>query len=144
MREQPGRLTVARLAIDHLNLARPAEAGVHVYDVCDADSSGWEAVYTYLLQRGQYGDELKAEFGLNEPVFDVLFLYRSVFHPAIAPWRPIILHHASCLFGEESAMVMWENETDLPKSELARLGFRRIAGTELLFKPNMLIDDYSA
>ncbi len=134
---------IAKLAIDHLDLTRAATAGVSVYNICDADSSGWEAVYSILLQPGQYFDELKSELNFDEPIFDILFLYCSIFHPSMDRWRMFIIDHAARLLGESSAMVMWENTTEIPPSDLARLGFRRIAGTGLLFRPNMLVDDYS-
>lgn len=134
---------IAKLAIDHLDLTRAATAGVSIYDVCDSDSSGWEAVYSILLQPGQDFAEPKEELNFDEPIFDLLFLYCSVFHPSMDRWRLFILDHAARLFGESSAMVMWGNETGLASSDLARLGFRRIAGTTLLFRPNMLVNDYS-
>ncbi len=126
-----------------MDLTRAATAGVSIYDVCDSDSSGWEAVYSILLQPGQDFAELKEELNFDEPIFDLLFLYCSVFHPSMERWRLFILDHAARLFGESSAMVMWENETGIASSDLARLGFRRIAGTELLFRPNMVVNDYS-
>ena len=39
---------------------------------------------------------------------------------------------------------MWKHTTDLESKELASLGFRIIAGSELLFRPNMLENGYSA
>ncbi len=37
---------------------------------------------------------------------------------------------------------MWKSETSLSTAELGRLGFRMIAGEDLLFLPNMLQQDY--
>ncbi len=133
---------VARLAIDHLNLSRAECCGEDVFDVCDADSAGWEAVYAALFEPGEDFVELRRDFDFHDPIFDVLFLHRSAFHPAIYDWRMYIVDHAACLFGESSALVMWKNETGMPEADLASLGFRRIAGHDLLFRPNMLKNDY--
>jgi hypothetical protein len=134
----------ARLAIDHLDLGRAMTEGEDVYDICDTDSAGWESVYTALFEPELDFAEIRRDFEFYDPINHVLFLHRSVFHPVLRDWQSFIIDHVSTLFGEDSAMVMWKNETDLSDRELARLGFRVIAGHELLFRPNMLKNDYSA
>ena len=37
---------------------------------------------------------------------------------------------------------MWKGDTGMTDKELASLGFRMIAETDLLFRPNMLISKY--
>lgn len=135
---------VARLAIDHLDLVRTELAGENVFQVCDADSGGWEAVYSALFEAGQDFVELRRDFDFDNAVDDVLFLHQSVFHHSVHAWRMFILDHAARLFGETSALVMWHDETEIPHADLARLGFRRIAGHDLLFRPNMLKNNYDA
>ena len=39
---------------------------------------------------------------------------------------------------------MGRNETDMDDKERASLGFRMIAGSDILLRPNMLKNDYSA
>ena len=134
----------AKLAIDHLNLSRVESCGEDLLHVCDADSTGWEAVYSALFELGEDFIELRRDFDFHDPVLDVLFLHRSVFHPSINDWRMFIVDHAAGLFGESSALVMWKDETGLPASDLAKLGFRQIAGQELLFRPNMLKNAYES
>ena len=133
---------VARMAIDHLDLIRAETSGQDVLDVCDADSAGWEAVYSALFEPGEDFVELRRDFNFNDPVLDVLFLHRSAFHRSIYDLRMFIVDHAACLFGETTALVMWNSETGIPDSDLAKLGFRKIAGHELLFRPNMLVNAY--
>ncbi len=45
---------------------------------------------------------------------------------------------------EFSAIMIQHGETDLSVKELADLGFLKIADSELLFRPNMLENPYSA
>lgn len=135
---------VARLAIDHLDLTRAETAGEDVLMVCDADSGGWEAVYGALFEEQEDFAELRRDFHFEEPIFGVLFLHQSVFHKSVHAFKMFILHHAAGLFGESTALVMWDGQTDLSNTDLARLGFRRIAGHGLLFRPNMLRCSYDA
>jgi len=137
-----GEQVVARMSIDHLDLMRAEACGEDVLIVCDADSAGWEAVYSALFEPGNDFVELRRDFNFGEPVFDILFMHRSLFHSAVDEWRMFILDHAACLFGESTAFVMWKNETGLTNSELSQLGVRKIAGHDLHFRPNMLKTDF--
>jgi hypothetical protein len=133
-----------RLAVDHLDLDRTEVEGEDVYEICDSDSAGWERVHTALFEpEGAYAD-LRREFNFHEAVSHVLFLHKSVFHPALRDWQSFIIDHVATLFGHESALVMWKKQTDLTDSELADLGFRIVAGHDLLFRPNMYKHKYSA
>jgi hypothetical protein len=135
---------VARLRIDHLNLTRAEASGANIYQICDADSSGWEAVYTAILEKRSATVDVREDLEFHECVFDILFLHHSFFHPAVYDWRMYIIDHVARLLGESSVFVMWQGETGLPESELARLGFCRIAQNKLLFRGNMLRHDYDA
>jgi hypothetical protein len=133
---------VARLAIDRLDLTRVETSGEDVLSVCDAHSAEWEAVYSALFDAGSNFVELRRDFNFDDPVFDVFFLHRSVFHRSVNDWRMFIVDHAARLFGESSALVMWHRETGIADADLATLGFRKIAGHKLLFRPNMLENTY--
>ena len=133
-----------RMAVDHLDLVRAEIEKVSVYDICDADSGGWEAVYKALFEPGLDFAGIRRDFNFTNPINHVLFLYRSVFHPVLRNWESFILDHVAALFREDSALVMWKDETNLSDRELAQLGFRIVAGHDLLFRPNMLSHEYSA
>jgi serine/threonine protein kinase len=53
-------------------------------------------------------------------------------------FSPDILHAAFTLFGELSLAVMWKDTTGLPEAELADLGFRKVAGSDLIFRHSAL------
>ncbi len=69
-----------------------------------------------------------------------MFLYGAVFHPSIHPYRQGILDAAN-LF-EESVAVMWKDTSGLSETELARLGFCKIAGSELIFRHLALLTPF--
>ena len=138
-------VVAARIAVDRLDLSRATVAGENIYEVCDADSSGWENVYAALFEPSSdpHDPDLREDFEFDEPIFNLLFVYRTVFHPSLRPWQSFIMHHVSELGGDMSATIMWKSETSLSTAELGRLGFRMIAGEDLLFLPNMLQQEYS-
>jgi len=136
-------VVAARLAVDHLDIGRVTSVGGDIYEVCDADSSGWEAVFAGLFEPGSQA-EWRGDFELVDPIDDLLFMHHSVFHPALREWQAYIIDHVAKLFGNESAFVMWKEETDLTDAELDALGFRVIAGTDLRLRPNMYQQKYNA
>ena len=133
---------VARLAIDHLDLIRAEADGMDVLMVCDADSAGWESVYSSIIEPGINSTEIRHDFGFEEPVFHILFMHKAVFHPEVRDWQRFIVDQACEMFDNHSATVMWKGDTGMTDKELASLGFRMIAETDLLFRPNMLISKY--
>ena len=64
----------------------------------------------------------------------VMFLYGAVFHPSIQPFRQGILDTAFNLFGEDALALMWLKTSGLPESDLAELGFKKIAREALIFR----------
>jgi hypothetical protein len=141
--EADDEILVARLAIDHLDLIRAEEDGANVLMICDADSAGWESVYSSIIEPGVNSTEIRHDFGFEEPVFHILFLHRAVFHPAARDWRRFILDRVCDMFDVHSATVMWKGDTDMTDKELASLGFRMVAETDLLYRPNMLSNEYA-
>ena len=119
--ERDNEVVAAQLAFDYLDFMRAEEEAEHIYDVCDADSSGWESVYSALLEQRGDTTHLKAEFKFDNPIWQILFLHRCVFHPSLRDWQPFIIEHVSRLFGEESALVMWKQTTDMGNQELKSL-----------------------
>ena len=75
---------------------------------------------------------------IKEVTNHVMFVYGAVFHPSIHPYRQGILDAALKLFGEESVAVMWKDTSGLSETELADLGFCKIAGSELIFRHSAL------
>ena len=79
-------------------------------------------------------DSFRPDLRIKELTNHVMFLYGAVFHPSIHPFRQGILDAAFNLFGKDSVALMWLDTSGLPESELAELGFKKIAGQSLIFR----------
>src|SRR5450432_4045398 len=83
-------------------------------------------------------DDYIRHLEIKDVTSHVMFVYGAVFHPSIHPYRQGILDAALNLFGEESVAVMWKDTSGLSETELADLGFCKIAGRELIFRHSAL------
>ena len=105
--------------------------GQSLFDICDNDSQGLYEVYRTLTnKKGQIRTDLKG----YEVVDHVIFVYRIVLHPDLVFCRRAILESVVTLFGHDSLAVMWKDTGNFSESELAELGFCKIAGEELIFR----------
>jgi len=69
-------------------------------------------------------------------------IHRVAIHSSLRDWQQMIIDSVSKLFSGETATVMWRGTTDMTDRELASLGFRIVAGEDLLFRPNVLRSEY--
>jgi hypothetical protein len=104
--------------------------GVPAFDICDEDSQGWHDVYKALTHKGRIRDDL----GVDEFVDHVIFIHRIVLHPDLEFCRQGVLDTIATLFGQESLTVLWKDLAGFSESELAQLGFRKIAGQDLIVR----------
>lgn len=125
---------VGRLAMNQILWADAQADGVSIFQVCDNDSQGMHDLCEILTKGKQ---EFRRDLGINEPVSHVLFLYGAVFHACIHPHRQGILDAAFRLMGGDCLAVMWRETSGLPQAQLTQLGFRRAAGSELLYRHSM-------
>ena len=126
---------VGKLAMDQVLWADAVTDEVPLFEVCDADSQGLHEAHVALTGGGQ---EFRPDLGIDEPTDHVMFLNGAVLHPAIHAYRRGVLDAAFNLFGEESVAVMWKDASGLSEAEMADLGFRKIAGSELVFRHSAL------
>src|SRR5262249_768953 len=89
-----------------------------------------------ILTKGK--EDFRSDLQINEITTHVMFLHAAVFHPSIQAYRQGILDAVFNLFGEESLAVMWMDTSGLSETELAQLGFRKIAGCELIYRHSVL------
>jgi hypothetical protein len=122
---------VGRLAMDQILWNDALEDGEPLFDICDNDSQGLHEAHV-ILTDGH--DTFRPDLGIAEVANHVMFLYGTVFHPSIHAYRQAILDAAFNLFGEDSLAVMWLDTSGLTEPELADLGFKKIAGAELIFR----------
>jgi len=126
---------VGKLAMDQILWSDALADGVSLFDICDNDSQGLHEAHV-ILTNGH--DTFRPDLGIKEVTNHVMFLYGAVFHPSIHPFRQGILDTAFNLFGEESVALMWLETSGLPESELAELGFKKIASEALIFRHSAL------
>jgi hypothetical protein len=126
---------VGRLALDQILWADALADGESLFEVCDSDSQGMHEVHVILTKGGK---DFRPDLQIKEVVSHVLFLYAAVFHPTVHAYRQAILDTAFTLFGQESLAVMWKDTSGLPEAELAGLGFRKIAGCDLIYRHSAL------
>jgi hypothetical protein len=73
----------------------------------------------------------------------VIFVYRIVLHADVVVYRQEIMEAVITLFGHESLAETWRDTGGFSESELAELGFRKIAGEELIFRHSAFKTPYS-
>jgi hypothetical protein len=112
---------------------------VSLFDICDEDSLGMYELYRALFRKGS---EFHPELNIDDVTIHLLFLWRAVFHPKLRPYEQGILNVLCELFGHECVVVMWRNLTELPDRDLAELGFRKIAGTNFVFRHVALLTPF--
>jgi hypothetical protein len=105
--------------------------GVNVFDICEQDSEGMYQVYLALFEEN---GEFQQELGIDDVTNQVLFLWRAVFHPKLRSYQDAILQVVCEMFGQDSVAILWNSITELGDRDLAELGFRKIGGTNLLFR----------
>ena len=135
-------VVAARLAVDYLDIFRIEAEGQSVLHVCDSDSSGWEHVYSATIEPAANFAEIRKDFGFDDDITGLVFIHQAVFHRSLRHAQQRIIDSICKMFPQSTATVMWKGTTDLSDKELASLGFRIVAGHDLLFRPNMLICDY--
>jgi len=122
---------LGRLAATQVLWADAEIDGESLCDICDNNSQGLYEVYRTLTnKKGKIRTDLKA----YEVVDHIIFVYRIVLHPDLVFCRQAILESVVTLFGHESLAVMWKDTGHFSESELAELGFCKIAGEELIFR----------
>ncbi len=135
-------VVAGRLAVDYLDILRIETEGQSVLHVCDSDSAGWEHVYSATIEPAENFAEIRQDFGFDDVITGLVFIHQAVFHQSLRQWQQMIIESICKMFPESTATVMWKGTTDLSDKELASLGFRIVAGHNLLFRPNMLISEY--
>jgi hypothetical protein len=122
---------VGKLAMDQILWSDALADGVTLFDICDNDSQGLHDVH-FILTKGH--DYVRPDLRIKGTTNHVVFLYGAVFHPTIHAYRQGILDTAFNLFGGESVALMWLDTSGLPEADLAELGFKKIAGENLIFR----------
>ncbi len=134
------RILLGKIAADQVLIGDAQTHGMPLLDVCDQDSQGLYETYVALFDdKGEFQPELN----IDEPADSLIFVWRAVLHSRIRPYLHGVIDAIGTLFGNETVLAMWHRTTELSDSELSALGFRRIAGSELVYRHSALRSDYS-
>src|SRR5262249_32905236 len=131
---------VGKLAMDQILWSDALADGMPLFDICDSDSQGLHEAHV-ILTNGH--DSFRPDLEIKEVTNHVMFLYGAVFHPSIHQFRQGILDKAFNLFVRESVALMWLDTSGLTEAELADLGFKKIAGEDLIFRHSALHSSFS-
>jgi len=131
---------LGKLAMDQILWADAVFDDASLFEICDNDSQGFHEAHV-ILSKGANG--IRKDLKVSDDFTHVMFIYGAVFHPAIHPFRQGIIDSAVNLFGRNSLAVMWKETSGLSEAELADMGFRKIAGAELIYRHNALSNAFS-
>lgn len=146
--EDGGEHVVGRASLDLLDYYKNRNGECSLYDVCDADSAGWEHVFSLLFDPNT--EDILPEIGCDTPFEFVAFVYDLVLLPEIKQFEQIILHQLGEMHGSGTIFTMYKTLTELPESSLVDLRFKKIADSPLFFRttaelaklPELITDDF--
>ena len=131
------RFLIGKIAADQVLIGDAQSHGMPLFDVCDQDSQGlYEALFD---DKGEFQPELN----IDEPADSLIFVWRAVLHSRLRLYLQGVIDTIGTLFGDETVLAMWHRTTEISNSELAALGFRRIAGSDLIYRHSALRSDFS-
>ena len=120
---------VGRIALSQVLWNDARAESQSLFEICDNDSQGLYEVFTELCDES---GEVRPEFEIDDVFNHVIFVYRVVLHPEVRPYAQSILDAAVDLLGHDALVVMWRGLGGIADTDLAELGFRKVAGIELI------------
>ncbi len=139
--EDGEQILLGRIAADLLPIADVVNAGEDLYEVCDADSAGWEEVYNILFEPRTV--EFREELQIGASPDNVIFVWKSLLHPKLRPYHQGIFQTVGGLFGYATVVAIWSHALQLTEKELAELGFKKIANQDLIYRDMSMRAAYS-
>ena len=134
------RILLGKISADQVLVGDAQVDGMTLFDVCDQDSQGLHEAYVALFDEN---GEFQSELNLDDHADTLIFIWRAVVHPRLLPYLPGVLATIGSLFSEATVVAMWHSTTRLSDAELAALGFRRIAGSGLIYRHSALKSDFT-
>lgn len=134
------RVLLGKIAADQVLVADAQVDGMPLFDVCDQDSQGLHDAYVALFDET---GEFQSELNLDDHADTLIFIWKAVVHPRLLPYVQGVIATIGSLFSEATVVAMWHTTTGLSDAELAALGFRRIAGSGLIYRHSALKSDFT-
>ena len=134
------RVLLGKIAADQVLISDAQVDGMSLFDVCDEDSQGLHEAYVALFDdRGEFQSELN----LEDYADTLIFIWRAVVHPRLSPYLQGVIATIGSMFSQATVVAMWHSTTSLSDPELASLGFRRIAGSGLIYRHSALRSEFT-
>ena len=134
------RVLLGKIAADQVLVADAQVDGMPLFDVCDQDSQGLHDAYVALFDET---GEFQSELNLDDHADTLIFIWKAVVHPRLLPYLQGVIATIGSMFSEATVVAMWHTTTGLSDAELAALGFRRIAGSGLIYRHSALKSDFT-
>ena len=134
------RVLLGKMAADQVMISDAQVEGMSLFDVFDEDSQGLHDAYVALFDdHGEFQNELN----LEDHADTLIFIWRAVVHPRLRPYLQGVIATVGAMFSEATVVAMWHSTTGLSDPELASLGFRRIAGSGLIYRHSALRSEFT-
>jgi hypothetical protein len=134
------RVLLGKISADQVLVGDAQVDGMPLFDVCDQDSQGLHDAYVALFDET---GEFQSELNLDDHADTLIFIWRAVVHPRLLPYLQGVIATIGSMFSEATVVAMWHSTTGLSDAELAALGFRRIAGSGLIYRHSALKSDFT-
>ncbi len=134
------RILLGKMAADQVLIGDAQVDGMPLFDVCDQDSQGLHEAYVALFDET---GEFQSELNLDDHADTLIFIWRAVVHPRLLPYLQGVIATIGTMFSQATVVAMWHSTTGLSDAELASLGFRRIAGSGLIYRHSALRSDFT-
>jgi hypothetical protein len=134
------RVLLGKIAADQVLISDAQVDAMSLFDVCDEDSQGLHDAYVALFD--DHG-EFQSELNLEDHANTLIFIWRAVVHARLLSYLQGVIATIGSLFSEATVIAMWHSTTGMSDAELASLGFRRIAGSGLIYRHSALRSDFT-
>ena len=134
------RILLGKMAADQVLIGDAQVDGMPLFDVCDQDSQGLHEAYVALFDET---GEFQSELNLDDHADTLIFIWRAVVHSRLLPYLQGVIATIGTMFSQATVVAMWHSTTGLSDAELASLGFRRIAGSGLIYRHSALRSDFT-
>jgi len=132
---------VGRIALRLVSVTEAVNQGEDLHLVCDADSAILEAAYCALFDaKGETKEDLDIEPGWNNLLYIESIEAEPEYQETTLAVR--LIETAIAIFCSDGLVIAVERAFDLTIEEWRQLGFKRIAGSEFVFRDQLRVNPY--
>ncbi len=130
-----------RITLRLVSVTEAVNRGEDLFIVCDADSAILEAAYWALFdEKGETKEDLDIEPGWNNLLYIEAVESEPEYQETTLAVR--LIETAIAIFCSDGLVIAVEEAFDLTIEEWRQLGFKRIAGSEFVFRDQLRVNPY--